>query len=141
MSSKRDDRSYPLERTDAEWREILDEDAYRVLRKAGTERPGSSPYTRDHTVGVYRCRGCDTELFRSAEKFDAHCGWPSFWAPLAGDRVELRSDWSLLMKRTEVLCAACGGHLGHVFRDSPQTPTGERFCINGVALRLEPAES
>lgn len=131
--------SYPVDKPDEQWREQLSPAEYHVLREAGTERPGSSPYEHDRTVGVYRCRACGAELFRSEHKFDAHCGWPAFYTPLAEDRVELRSDRTLGMARTEVRCASCGSHLGHVFSgEGFATPTDLRYCINGVALQLQP---
>ncbi len=137
QSTPRDGTSYPVERTDEEWRARLRPEEYHVLRQHGTERPGSSAYEHDPTVGVYRCRACDAELFRSETKFDAHCGWPAFYAPLAEDRVEYIEDVSMGMKRTEVRCAACGSHLGHVFEgEGFGTPTDLRFCINGIALDL-----
>lgn len=131
--------TYEVEKTDEEWRAELGPQEYEVLRRHGTERPFSSAYETDPTVGVYRCRGCGAELFRSETKFDAHCGWPAFYSPLAGDRVELLQDRSLGMARTEVRCAGCGSHLGHVFDgEGYATPTDQRYCINGIALSLEP---
>jgi peptide-methionine (R)-S-oxide reductase len=128
-----------VQKSEQEWRRELDPAAYHVLREAGTERPGSSPYEHDRTVGVYECRACGTELFRSEHKFDAHCGWPAFYTPLAADKVELRPDRTLGTVRTEVRCATCGSHLGHVFEgEGFATPTDQRYCINGVALRLQP---
>ena len=105
-----------------------------------TERPWTGEYVEEKRTGVYRCRACGTELFRSDTKFDSHCGWPSFWSPLAGERVILREDRELGMTRVEVHCNNCGGHLGHIFEDGPP-PTGLRYCINGVALTFEPAAS
>lgn len=127
--------------SEEEWRKRLTPAEYRVLRQAGTEAPFTGEYTDTKTVGVYRCRACDAELFRSETKFDSHCGWPSFFSPLAGDRVIEREDNSLGMKRVEVLCANCKSHLGHVFAgEGYGTPTDLRYCINSISLRLEPAE-
>ena len=135
------DTDYPVTKTDDEWRAELAPDEYRVLRKAGTERPFTGEYTDAHTEGVYACRACGAELFRSAEKFDSHCGWPSFFAPLAEDRVQYISDGTLGMRRTEVRCASCGSHLGHVFEgEGYDTPTDLRYCINSISLRLEPKD-
>ncbi|MEJ5888191.1 peptide-methionine (R)-S-oxide reductase MsrB [Pseudokineococcus marinus] len=132
----------PVRRSDAEWRERLSPEEYSVLRLGGTERPYTGEYTDEKTVGVYSCRACGTELFRSETKFDSHCGWPSFYAPLAEDRVRYISDRSLGMVRTEVRCAACDGHLGHVFEgEGYGTPTDQRYCINSVSLRLQPERS
>jgi peptide-methionine (R)-S-oxide reductase len=132
--------SYPIEKTDAQWREELSPDEYAVLRKAGTERAGTGKLLHEDRVGVYSCRACGQELFRSQAKFDSHCGWPSFYEPQEGDKVILKEDRSLFMKRVEVLCSSCGSHLGHVFDDSPQTPTGDRFCMNSVSLTFQPLE-
>jgi peptide-methionine (R)-S-oxide reductase len=132
-------RTYPVQRSDEEWRAQLSPEEYHVLREQGTERAFTGEYTDTKTQGVYSCRACDAELFRSDAKFDSHCGWPSFYEPMAGDNVELIEDRSYGMARTEVRCASCGSHLGHVFEDAPQTPTGDRFCINSVSIRLEPA--
>ena len=130
---------FPVQKTDDEWRSELSAAEYHVLREAGTERPGSSPFEEDPTVGVYACRACGAELFRSETKFDAHCGWPAFYSPLAEDRVEYIEDKSLFQTRTEVRCANCGSHLGHVFEgEGFDTPTDQRYCINSISLTLEP---
>jgi peptide-methionine (R)-S-oxide reductase len=133
-------RRYEVTKTEEQWRQELTPEEYAVLRRAGTERPWTGEYNETKTVGVYSCRACGNELFRSETKFDSHCGWPSFYAPSRDDAVELLEDRAFGMVRTEVRCARCGSHLGHVFDDAPQTPTGERFCMNSVSLRLEPAE-
>jgi len=132
--------AYDVQKTDDEWREQLSREEYAVLRKAGTERPFTGEYTDTKTVGVYRCRACDAELFKSETKFDSHCGWPSFYAPLAEDRVEYIEDTTMGMKRVEVRCANCGSHMGHVFDDGYGTPTGQRYCINSISMTLEPAQ-
>jgi peptide-methionine (R)-S-oxide reductase len=130
---------YPVRLSEQEWRSRLGPEEYAVLREAGTERPYSGEYWDDHSEGVYACRACGTELFSSREKFDSHCGWPSFFAPLAGDRVEYLEDRALGMVRTEVRCAACGSHLGHVFAgEGYDTPTDQRYCINSISLRRRP---
>ena len=131
-----------VEKTDDEWRSELSAAEYHVLREAGTERPFSHSYDDDPTVGVYECRGCGAELFRSETKFDAQCGWPSFYTPLAEDRVQYIEDRTLGGVRTEVRCANCGSHLGHVFKgEGFDTPTDQRYCINGVSLQLKPADA
>jgi len=127
---------FSIVKSDAEWRRELTGEQYRVLRRHGTERAGSSELNTEERAGVFRCAGCGQELFSSAAKFDSGTGWPSFFAALP-DAIATRQDRSLLMRRTEVHCARCGGHLGHVFPDGPP-PTGQRHCINGVALRFEP---
>ncbi|MBC3185430.1 peptide-methionine (R)-S-oxide reductase MsrB [Corynebacterium sp. zg-331] len=124
--------------TDDQWRERLSAEEYRVLRQAGTEAPHVGKYTSTTTEGVYSCKGCGEELFRSTEKFESHCGWPSFFSPKDSDRVIEREDHSLGMTRTEVLCASCGSHLGHVFAgEGYKTPTDLRYCINSICLTLE----
>jgi peptide-methionine (R)-S-oxide reductase len=131
----------PVEKTDAQWREELTPEEYRVLRQAGTERPYTGEYWDTHTRGVYQCRACGTELFTSNEKFDSHCGWPSFWAPLAEGAVRYIHDRTMGMDRVEVRCATCDSHLGHVFDgEGYGTPTDQRFCINSVSLKLVPAD-
>ena len=132
--------TFPVDKTDEQWRQELTPEEYAVLRQAGTERPWTGEYNETKTEGVYACRACGAELFRSETKFDSHCGWPSFYAPSESDNVILREDRGLGMVRTEVLCASCGSHLGHVFEDAPQTPTGDRYCMNSVSLRLLPKE-
>jgi len=130
-----------VQRTEAEWRQRLSPAEYRVLRQAGTEPPGTGEYTNSTTTGVYHCRACGAELFRSRAKFESHCGWPSFYQPAAGDAVVLIEDRSLGMTRTEVRCARCDSHLGHVFEgEGYDVPTGQRWCINSVSLTLEPTE-
>jgi peptide-methionine (R)-S-oxide reductase len=132
---------YKVEKTDEEWRRQLSPEEYQVLRKAGTERPFVGEYTDTETEGVYRCRACQFELFRSDHKFHSHCGWPSFYAPLAEDRVEYVEDSSFGMRRVEVRCANCGSHLGHLFEgEGYDTPTDQRFCINSISMTLEPAK-
>jgi peptide-methionine (R)-S-oxide reductase len=125
---------YPVEKPDAAWRAELPPEAYRVLRQHGTERPGSSPLNAEKRAGTFLCAGCGTPLFDAATKYESGTGWPSFWQPLEG-AVGTTADRSLFMVRTEVHCANCGGHLGHVFPDGP-APTGQRFCMNGSAMKF-----
>ena len=130
-------RAYEVVHSDAEWQKLLQPNQYRVLRKAGTEAPFSSPLDKEKRTGVFSCAGCALPLFSSATKFESGTGWPSFWQPL--DKAVLEeSDTTLFMKRTEVLCRRCGGHLGHVFDDGPK-PTGLRYCMNGVAMNFKAA--
>ena len=128
-----------ITKTDAEWRETLTDEQYRVLRKHGTERAGTSPLDREKRQGVFHCAGCGLALFASEAKFDSGTGWPSFFQPLH-QAVETTEDRSWFMRRTDVHCRRCGGHLGHVFPDGPQ-PTGLRYCMNGVSMTFEPASN
>ena len=131
-----DDARYPVQKSESQWREQLDPMQYKVARQAATERPFTGKFWDHWDNGVYRCVGCDTELFRSDTKFDAGCGWPSYCEEIAPGRVERIVDSTLGMVRVEVRCAACGTHLGHVFNDGPQ-PTGERYCINSAAIDFQ----
>jgi peptide-methionine (R)-S-oxide reductase len=131
-----DGKHAPIQRSDAEWQKELAPEAFSVMRKHGTERAGTSPLNKEFRPGMYACAGCGLALFESSTKFDSGTGWPSFFAPLP-EAVATTTDRSLRMARTEVHCARCGGHLGHVFPDGPR-PTGERYCMNGVALKFEP---
>ena len=133
-------RTYPVQKSEEEWKAELTPEEYHVLREAGTERAFTGEYTGTKTLGTYSCRACGAELFTSEAKFDSHCGWPSFYEPTDKDNVELLEDNSYGMHRVEVRCGSCGSHLGHVFDDAPQTPTGDRYCINSVSIKLEPAE-
>lgn len=125
-------------RSDEEWRKLLDEEQYEVLRLEGTERPGSSPLNYEKREGTYVCAGCGQELFRSSTKYESGTGWPSFFAPIDG-ALGTKTDYKLILPRTEYHCSRCGGHQGHVFKDGPE-PTGLRYCNNGVALKFIPAE-
>jgi peptide-methionine (R)-S-oxide reductase len=138
-SSARRDKMFEIDHSEEEWRRRLSPEQYRVLREHGTERAGTSPLDREKRAGTFHCAGCGAPLFRSEQKFDSGTGWPSFWRSL-DDAVETSTDRSFFMVRTEVHCARCGGHLGHVFDDGPP-PTGQRYCMNGVAMTFEPAES
>ena len=128
-----------VDKTDQEWKKTLTREQYRVLRQGGTERPFTGRYYDSKEKGIYRCAACGNELFDSETKFKSGTGWPSFWAPISEDSVEYHSDRKLLMERTEVRCAACGSHLGHVFDDGP-APTHKRYCMNSIALDLKQAE-
>ena len=130
-------QDFPFKLSDAEWRKRLSGPAYATLRKGATEYPGTSPLNKEHRAGTFACAGCAQPLFSSKTKFESGTGWPSFYAPLA-NAVATRSDRTLGMERTEVLCRRCGGHLGHVFDDGPR-PTGKRYCMNGVAMTFKPA--
>ena len=129
--------TYEVQKTDREWQEQLSPEAYHVLRKHGTERAGTSPLNHVSGPGKFSCAGCGAELFDAGTKFESGTGWPSFFAPLSETAVGTKTDRSFFMTRTEVHCARCGGHLGHVFPDGP-APTGQRYCMNGVALTFEP---
>jgi peptide-methionine (R)-S-oxide reductase len=135
---KQAEEHFPVEKSEAEWRAQLSPDAFRVLRQHGTERPGTSELNAEKRPGTFTCAGCGTPVFDAGTKFESGTGWPSFWAPIEG-AVATRSDRSFFMTRTEVHCATCGGHLGHVFPDGPQ-PTGQRYCMNGVAMAFKPAQ-
>jgi peptide-methionine (R)-S-oxide reductase len=132
-----DQTNYPVQRSDADWRRLLSGPAYQVLRQEGTERPYTSPLNNEHRAGVFKCAGCNWPVYSSKTKFESGTGWPSFWQPLNSRAILKRTDSSMLMIRTEVHCANCGGHLGHVFNDGPQ-PTGLRYCMNGVAMTFQP---
>jgi len=137
-TSARHDKTFEVEHSEEEWRRRLTPEQYRVLREHGTERAGTSPLDREKRTGTFYCAACEAPLYSSEQKFDSGTGWPSFWRPLDG-AVETSTDRSFFMVRTEVHCARCGGHLGHVFNDGPP-PTGLRYCMNGVAMRFEPTE-
>lgn len=129
-----------IERTEEEWRDLLTPEQYHVLREKGTERPFTNKFDEHFEPGVYSCAACGQELFESETKFNSGCGWPAFYAAKADDRVTLTPDTSHGMMRTEVTCGRCGSHLGHIFGDAPQTPTGQRYCINSVSLTFEPKQ-
>jgi peptide-methionine (R)-S-oxide reductase len=129
---------FEVQKTDDEWRKILSPEAFHVLRKHGTERAGTSPLDKVYAKGMYHCAGCDLPLFSSDTKYDSRTGWPSFFQPIE-NAIGTSTDWKLLYPRTEVHCRRCGGHLGHVFSDGPK-PTGQRYCMNGVAMKFVPAQ-
>lgn len=139
MASAKPAETYPVEKSDAEWRQELSPEQYQVLRKHATERAGTSPLNHEKRAGTFKCAGCGTDLFDSGTKYESGSGWPSFYQPIDEKAVATRTDRSFFMTRTEVHCAKCGGHLGHVFPDGPQ-PTGQRYCMNGVAMKFEPKE-
>jgi len=133
------EKTFPVSKSDEEWRRQLTPEQYQVLRRHGTERAGSSPLDKEYGAGIYHCRGCGQPLFASAAKFNSGTGWPSFWAPIE-EAIETDIDRSFFMTRTEVHCRRCGGHLGHVFEDGPE-PSGLRYCMNGAALDFHGAEA
>jgi peptide-methionine (R)-S-oxide reductase len=135
----RESETYPVTKSEEEWQRTLSPEAFRVLRKHATERAGTSPLNFEKRTGTFNCAGCGQPLFESKTKFESGTGWPSFWKPIEG-AIATREDRTLFMRRIEVHCSRCGGHLGHVFPDGPE-PTGERYCMNGVALTFEPAKS
>ncbi len=139
LFSRQPEKEFAIHMSDEQWKEKLSPQAYDVLRRQGTERAFTSPLNDEHRAGVFYCAGCSNKLFSSAQKFDSGTGWPSFWAPIEAGAVETDTDYKIGVARTEVHCAHCGGHLGHVFDDGPQ-PTGKRFCMNGVAMTFEPAK-
>jgi peptide-methionine (R)-S-oxide reductase len=128
---------YEIFKTDQQWRDELSESEYQVLRLAGTERAYTGELLEEKRVGTYSCRGCGAELFEAEAKFDSHCGWPSFYKSLKNEAIEYLEDRAHGMVRTEVRCAKCGSHLGHLFDDAPQTPTGNRYCINSVSISFQ----
>ena len=134
---KRTMAKYVIEKSGDEWRKELSPDEFKVLREHATEPPGSSPLDKKYEAGTYVCAGCGTPLFSSDHKFDSGSGWPSFFRPIDAEAVGTSTDFKLFYPRTEIHCAKCGGHMGHVFKDGPQ-PTGQRYCINGTALKFKP---
>jgi peptide-methionine (R)-S-oxide reductase len=139
MADSKTTEQFPVEKSDAEWRQELTPQQYQVLRQHGTERAGTSPLNAEKRAGMFKCAGCGAELFASDTKYESGSGWPSFFKPLEESAVATITDRSHGMVRTEALCAKCGGHLGHVFPDGPR-PTGLRYCMNGLSLKFEPKE-
>lgn len=138
MEEHTNSNEYEFQLSDAEWRQRLSPEEYAILRQAATERAGTGELLEEWGDGLYRCRACGNELFQSGTKFDSHCGWPSFYESVRPEAVELLSDTTHGMVRTEVRCAKCGSHLGHVFPDGYGTPTGDRYCMNSLALTFDP---
>jgi len=132
------DNTFEVTRSDAEWRAMLSDRQYQVMRRDGTEPAYSSPLDKQYDPGLYHCRGCDQALYSSEHKYDSGTGWPSFWQPIKASVIGTKRDWKLLIPRTECHCSRCGSHLGHIFDDGPQ-PTGKRHCLNGVSLVFRPA--
>lgn len=137
--NSKEDKTYPVTKTEAEWKLELTDSQYYVLREAGTERPYTSPLNKNYTDGIYVCAACETPLFKSEHKFDSRTGWPSFDREIKGN-VEFDVDYKIGYARTEEHCGTCGGHLGHLFKDGPKNTTGKRHCINGVALKFIPKD-
>ena len=137
MSKNTDTTQYPVAKSDSEWRAELDPTRFSILREAATERPWSGALLDEKRAGVYTCGACHAELFASNTKFESGSGWPSFYESVNADAVILKTDKSLFMTRTEVLCANCGSHLGHLFDDAHQTPTGDRYCMNSLSLEFK----
>ena len=136
-SSQQDMGKYSVEKTDQEWHAVLSPEQFRVLRKKGTEAPGSSSLEHNHSKGIYHCAGCDAPLYTSESKFDSGCGWPAYFETIPG-AVDRHEDNSMFMKRIEIVCHNCGGHLGHVFKgEGYKNPTDERHCVNGVSLKFK----
>ncbi|MFD2036660.1 peptide-methionine (R)-S-oxide reductase MsrB [Belliella marina] len=125
---------YPIDKPESEWKAELDEESYRVLREKGTERPNTGKYYLNKDTGIYECKGCGNEIFHSSAKYDSGCGWPAFTEPVSPSAIDVKMDYSHMMIREEILCAKCGGHLGHRFPDGPKDKGGIRYCINSVSM-------